>query len=181
MDTTFPKRRQQGLVTLTLPTEVMIYDTERHEAHCLNQAAALVWEQCDGLTPPAAMARRVAAGLGAAVDEAVVEHALDQFATFQLLEPGSPARPPSERVSRRELMLRLGLAANVLLPLVSSIAAPIPAQAQSGTGPPGPPGPTGQTGITGPPGPTGPSGGFTGTTGATGATGATGVTGATGS
>jgi hypothetical protein len=164
MEPMFPKRRQQGLVVHTLPTEVLVYDTERHEAHCLNRAAALVWEQCDGLTPPAAMARKVAAGVGAAVDEDVVGHALDQLARFHLLEPESPARTPSGPISRRDLIQRLGLAANVVLPLVSSIAAPVPAAAQSGTGTPGP------TGITGPTGPTG-STGITGPTGPTGITG----------
>jgi hypothetical protein len=161
------RRRQRGLVVRTLPTEVVVYDTERHQAHCLNRAAALVWEQCDGRTPPALMARNVAAALGAAVDEEVVGHALDQLATFHLLDGDGPAQAPAERISRRDLIQRLGLAANVVLPLVASIAAPVPAQAQSN------PPPNGSTGVTGPTGPTGPTGitGITGTTGATGAMG----------
>ena len=149
----YPKRRQQGLLVRTLPTEVLIYDTERHDAHCLNRSAALVWEECDGLTPPAEIARKVAAVLGAAIDEEVVAHALDQLVTFHLLEAESPVRATAERISRRDLIQRLGLAASVVLPLVSSIAAPVAAQAGSGTG---------TTGITGSPGPTGVTGGVTG-------------------
>jgi hypothetical protein len=134
MEQVFPKRRQQGLVVRALPTEVLIYDTERHEAHCLNRPAALVWEQCDGLTPPVEIACKVAVILAAAIDEDVVLHALDQLETFHLLEAESPARPSFARISRRELIQRLGLAASVVLPLVSSIAAPVAAQAASGDG-----------------------------------------------
>ena len=149
MEHAFPKRRQRGLLVRALPTEVLVYDTERHEAHCLNRSAALVWEQCDGMTPPAAMAPKLATVLGGAIDEDIVGHALDQLATFHLLEAESPARAPSERISRRDLIQRLGLAASVVLPLVSSIAAPSPSQAASGTGPTGSTGATGLTGATG--------------------------------
>jgi hypothetical protein len=148
MEHALPKRRHQGLVVRALPTEVLVYDTERHEAHCLNRSAALVWEQCDGMTPPAAMAPKLATVLGGAIDEDVVGHALDQLATFHLLEAESPARAPSERISRRDLIQRLGLAASVVLPLVSSIAAPVAAQTASGTGATGPNGDTGPTGPT---------------------------------
>lgn len=36
-----------------LATEVLVYECEWHEAHRLNQSAALAWEQCDGVTAPA--------------------------------------------------------------------------------------------------------------------------------
>lgn len=143
----YPKRRQQGLVVRALPTEVLIYDTERHEAHCLNRSAALVWEQCDGLTPPLEIARKIAITLAAVVDEDVVLHALDQLETFHLLEAEGPARASSARISRRELIQRLGLAASVVMPLVSSISAPVAAQAVSGDSSAS--GSTGLTGFTG--------------------------------
>ena len=45
-----PRARIDGLVIKELPNETLVYDLERDEAHCLNQAAALVWKHCDGKT-----------------------------------------------------------------------------------------------------------------------------------
>ena len=54
MKQTFPARlprmREQGLITDELPDEILVYDLDRHKAHCLNRTAALVWRQCDGKT-----------------------------------------------------------------------------------------------------------------------------------
>ena len=45
-----PQVRKDGLVVKELPEEMLVYDLERHRAHCLNQTAALVWKHCDGQT-----------------------------------------------------------------------------------------------------------------------------------
>ncbi len=34
------------LVMKEMPDEVLLYDLKQHKAHCLNQAAALVWRYC---------------------------------------------------------------------------------------------------------------------------------------
>src|SRR5207247_8926846 len=46
-----PMARSEGLVVEQLDGEVLIYDLERHRAHCLNEASALVWRACDGTRP----------------------------------------------------------------------------------------------------------------------------------
>ena len=56
-----PKARQERLTTQVLPDETLVYDHERHKAHCLNVTAALVWRHCDGHTSLDELARRVAA------------------------------------------------------------------------------------------------------------------------
>src|SRR5258708_762671 len=43
-----PVARRTGIVVRKLENEVLIYDTENHQAHCLNENAALIWEHCDG-------------------------------------------------------------------------------------------------------------------------------------
>ena len=43
-----PQARTTGVVVEHLADEVLVYDLERDRAHCLNQAAARVWEKCDG-------------------------------------------------------------------------------------------------------------------------------------
>ena len=45
-----PQARKDGLIIKALTDEVVVYDLERHEVHCLNRVAALVWQHCDGRT-----------------------------------------------------------------------------------------------------------------------------------
>jgi hypothetical protein len=58
----------------------------------------------------------------AQVDEQVIWYALDQFAKDHLLEERVKRPPEMGRVSRRELIQRIGLAASI--PLVVSVLAP---------------------------------------------------------
>ncbi len=60
-----PQMRAHGLVVDDLPDEVLVYDLDRHQAHCLNRSAALVWRACDGHSDPAEIARRLTAELDA--------------------------------------------------------------------------------------------------------------------
>jgi len=54
-----PLARQDRLVVQELSEEVLVYDLDRHRAHCLNRTAALIWRHCDGSTSVAEMARRL--------------------------------------------------------------------------------------------------------------------------
>ena len=53
-----PQARQEGLIVQELSEEVLVYDQQRHQAHCLNQTAAVVWRQCDGRRGAQEVARR---------------------------------------------------------------------------------------------------------------------------
>ena len=130
-----PRARQEELVVRELPDEMLVYDLERHEAHCLNRTAALVWKKCDGKTTLLEITESLAKELNATVDERIVILALDQLTKFHLLDKAEtqPLGLPSEmmRMSRREMMRTLGTAAAVALPLIVSISAPTAAQAAS--------------------------------------------------
>ncbi len=39
-----PRSRTEGLVVRQAGEELLVYDLERHRAHCLNRAAAIVWD-----------------------------------------------------------------------------------------------------------------------------------------
>lgn len=128
-----PRAREDGLVVQELPEEVLVYDLDRHKAHCLNRTAALVWRHCDGQTTVAELANLLRRELKLTVDEAVVWLALDRLGRAHLLRervipPAGPAR-----LSRREAMRKLALAGglSILLPVVNSIVAPTAAQAAS--------------------------------------------------
>lgn len=123
-----PQRRKDGLVVKELPDEVLVYDRERHRAHCLNPTAALVFKHCDGETSVEEMARLLRAHLDAPADEQWVHLALARLEKAHLLEPRD-AEPERARLSRRELLRRAGLASAALLPIVTSLLAPTPAEA----------------------------------------------------
>ena len=122
------RARKEGLLVRPLEDEVLVYDLVRHKAHCLNQASATVWKHCDGKHGARDLARIVTRELDIRFDEQMAWLALVQLDKARLLEqrigPGSAGR-----ITRREVIKRLGLAAAVSVPLISSIVSPTPAQA----------------------------------------------------
>jgi hypothetical protein len=126
---TTPRARKEGLLVQELPDEVLVYDLERHKAHCLNPTAALVWKHCDGRTTVSEMVQLLEKSLETSVDEDVVWCALNQLEKDHLLGDKVAWPVGMERISRRTLIRRVGMAA-VLLPLITTITAPT---AQAGT------------------------------------------------
>jgi hypothetical protein len=118
-----PLARSEGLVIRDLPREVVVYDTERHQAHCLNRTAGLVFRCANGRRTVA----EIAALLGPGADDGLVRAALDQLAAAALLEPGPT--PSSPAPSRREVLRQVGLGAALLAPVVTSLVVPAPAEA----------------------------------------------------
>jgi GAF domain-containing protein len=117
-----PRARKKDLVIRELDDETLVYDTERDEAHCLNQTAALVWKQCDGKTTAREAVQSLQRTLGVSVDTDIVWLAVKQLQRFHLVE-GSQKSPS---VSRRALVLKYAPAA-LALPVIMSITAPTPA------------------------------------------------------
>ena len=131
METYSPKTRSTRLFVQKLPSELVVYDVERNEVHCLNGSAARVWELCDGKRTVAEIAQLLGSDLEPQAAETLVWLALDQFAEKHLLEEASPPalyRPAD--MTRRQMVLRVGLIVG-LLPMVDSIIAPPAALAQS--------------------------------------------------
>lgn len=123
-----PQARKEGLVVQEMPEEVLVYDLDRHEAHCLNSAAVGVWRACDGERTPVEIARHLTRETGTPVDEHTVLFALGQLSKYNLLVE-KVAVPAG--ISRRDFLRRAGIAAAVTVPLVISIATPTAAQAAS--------------------------------------------------
>ncbi len=126
-----PDARKEGLVIQELADEVLVYDLQRHKAHCLNHTAAWIWKHCDGRATVAEMARLLQAESKAPLDEGIIWLALEQLERDHLLSGRIPRPSATPRLSRRELVGRLGLVAAITLPLVTSIVAPTASQAGS--------------------------------------------------
>jgi hypothetical protein len=122
-----PVARTRDLVLKTVGDEVLVYDLTRHRAHSLNRVAAAVWRRCDGTRDAAAIGADLREADGTPVTVEAVRYALAELGRVRLLTtPGGEAG-----ITRRDLVRRLGTAAAVALPVVTSIVAPTAAQAQS--------------------------------------------------
>jgi hypothetical protein len=119
-----PAAREEGLIVQELADEVLVYDRERYKAHCLNKTAALVWRHCDGKTSIAQIARLLENELKAPVDEEIVWLAMEQLQKARLLGDGANRVRTQGSISRRKVLKKIGWAAAVGLPLVTSIVAP---------------------------------------------------------
>jgi hypothetical protein len=127
-----PLASSDGLVVKELSGEILVYDLERHRAHCLNSAAARVWKLCDGRTDVAEMKTSLTLHEDETVNGELIWLALAQLKKANLLVSDSQPSPTETRsVSRREMVRKLGAGAALALPLVTSLLAPTPAQAAS--------------------------------------------------
>lgn len=127
-----PLARKERITTEQLVGETLVYDLNRHKAHCLNSTAAAVWKYCDGETGVSQMADRLHNELGVPADESIVHMALRQLNAAGLIEAEPVDLPQFPVPSRREISRRLSLRAALVLPLVTSILVPTAAQAASG-------------------------------------------------
>ena len=130
-----PLARTKALIIKELPDETLVYDLETDKAHCLNETAARLWKSCDGKKTVAQLHESMVQETNSPVPEEMVWLALDQLEQFKLLE--TPVNQPTHlsSMSRRQ-MIRLAGTAAIAVPVITSIVAPSPAQAQS-LAPPG--------------------------------------------
>jgi hypothetical protein len=138
MDPALPRLRRKGLIVRDLSDEVLVYDLERHRAHCLSPVTARVWRCCNGKRTAARLRRRT----GLAVDADVVLVAAHRLSRARLLRPpvdawlGAPSR--SRRAWLRKAAALGGLSLfSVIAPAASQAATCIPdAQCATTPGPP---------------------------------------------
>lgn len=126
-----PIARTAQLIVQEVTDEVLVYDLDRHKAHCLNKTSAIVWKHCDGQTTVSAAARLLEQEMNTPVETDVVWLALKQLEKFHLLQERVPQ---PKGVSRRDLILKYA-PATLAVPLILSISSPTAAQAGSPTPP----------------------------------------------
>ncbi len=124
-----PTARKAGIVVQSLAGELLIYDLERHRAFCLNETAALIWKRCDGRTDIARLTEILQEGLEGPMAEEALWLGLEQLSKSNLLEKSQKRPAEKPKVSRRDMIKRIGATAAIMLPLVISISAPRAAHA----------------------------------------------------
>ena len=123
-----PLARAEGLLTEEVEAEIVVYDSESKQAHCLSPLAALVFARSDGQTSIPELAELAGSRLEEPVEAERVKDAL-----AQLEELGLMVVPKDElRVSRRGMIRKGALvgAAVMATPLIVSVAT---ASAQTGS------------------------------------------------
>jgi len=125
----YPTARRDDLVVQETDSEVLVYDLKSNKASCLNSTAALVWNQCDGRKNVDEITKAVSAFTESQVSTDVINLALSQLSKSRLLEGQYSFEAGTDRVSRREVIKKIGLSSAIALPAVVTLLAP-EAQAQ---------------------------------------------------
>ena len=129
-----PAARHESIVTEDLDAGLLLYDLRRDKGHSLNPVAAAVWRHCDGERDAAEIAGAAGAELGTRLSEDVVWRAVSQLDERDLLLSPSPRHMGGSEFSRRQALVKAagaGAAAGLAIPVIKSIVAPTPAQAQA--------------------------------------------------
>ena len=131
VEITPPLQQSAELVVQNLEDELLIYNLQTNQAICLNQTAALVWQNCDGKSGVSEIKQKLEKELGASVSKELVLFAISELNEKGLLENGEQMPNKFEGLSRREIVRKVGFASLVALPIVSLVVAPKAADAQS--------------------------------------------------
>jgi hypothetical protein len=126
----FKPRRIEAL-TREFGDELLVYDVERHRAHCLNKTAAAVWLECDGCVSVTEIAKKLDGALQASGDDGLVRLALAKLGRAGLLETSEGVLDRKGSLSRRNALKRIKMAAIAAVPIVTTMLAPTPASAAS--------------------------------------------------
>lgn len=126
-----PKSKKESIVVQENDGETLIYNTSTQKAYLLNESAAFVWNNCDGNRDAGAIAKELAEKYKHKVDEDIVWLAIDQLNRESLMTEAGDIPAVFNKKSRREVIKRLGLGAVIALPTITSLIAPVSADAAS--------------------------------------------------
>lgn len=130
-DTVRPIGLKNNIVTLESAGELLLYDLKRDRAFCLNETSSMIWNLCDGENTVEDIRQQLSVRLKTQVPDDVVWLALHNLKNEKLLSNCEEIKFNFGGLSRREVIRKIGLATMVALPLISTIAAPSSAAAQS--------------------------------------------------
>ena len=126
----FAAPQRTNALSRQLEDELIVYDLETHQAHSLNPTAAAVWRCCDGKTTVAHMIPRLEKELPG-IDKRILLITLVELQNGGLLVKSTFSIDQGSSLSRRDVIRKIGKAAAVALPVVTSIVVPTPSMALS--------------------------------------------------
>jgi hypothetical protein len=128
-----PCRIREGITVQHVGDETLVFDGARNKAFCLNKISGLVWNFADGRRTPAQIAGAATSELKQPVSEEIVRFALSELKRDGLLLDESDV-VDLNAVSRRQMVVKLGKTAAIMLPIVTAVFAPKAAKAYGGGG-----------------------------------------------
>lgn len=138
MQSQYPQSRKADILVVEMDGEVLVYDQKINKAFNLNQTSALIWELCDGKHSLSEISRLLGEKLNVPVDEGLIWLALEQLRQENLIENEVDLPESLVGLSRRQAIRKVGMAAAITLPFISSLVAPTAVHAQSTPVQPGP-------------------------------------------
>ena len=117
-----PLARKSDIFVENLPEEAVLYDKTNNKVHCLNKAAAAIWDSCDGTRTVDDLAHIAGTKLGAPSDRKVVLRALAELEKAGLMEAGNFVVPDAGLASRREAVGKIALAGTALVATIIAAA-----------------------------------------------------------
>jgi hypothetical protein len=125
-----PLRIEGNISVQQVGDETLVYDERRHKALCLNRTSSVVWRLCNGARTETQIAATATLELRELVSGELVRFALKQLQRDGLMQAMPSACLPV--LSRRELAVKLGSRAIMLLPVIAAVMVPETARALSG-------------------------------------------------
>ena len=129
-DLSFRPKPADHLIVQCVDDELLIYDTEKNKAHCLNSGMRAVWEHCDGKNSLIDILKSLQRKDGKHFTIDYVRLAIKRLLNEQLLEV-NVASSLLPAISRRNVIRKIGAGALIALPVIVSVAIPTPAEAAS--------------------------------------------------
>jgi hypothetical protein len=126
-----PQARHKEIVVQEFENEILIYDLLTKKAYCLNQTAGVVFTLCNGQRTISEISDLMSQKLKTPASEELVWLTINDLRKNRLIENSAQLSQSLTGQTRREMVKKVGLASMVALPLISSVAAPLAAQAQS--------------------------------------------------
>ena len=124
---------KKNILVEELPDETLVYDLDRHRAHCLNPTAAFLLAQANGERDLEDLSRMAETEFGDNTSAEVVQLGMERLQRARLVE-WEGADAPETGISRKDAIRRLALV-GLVLPAVMTIVTPFPAQAATGITP----------------------------------------------
>lgn len=121
-----PRAKTENLVVQNLNDGILIYNLTDNKAFCLNETSAIVYQACDGKTTFADLQSK------SGFPEDLIHLTLSELEKQGFIEMSSDYVSTLNGMSRREAVKKVGLATMIALPVVSSLVAPLAADAASG-------------------------------------------------
>lgn len=127
----YPRALSQDIIVQDYGNETLVYNLKTDRMFHLNETSSLVWQFCDGRSSIGQISREVSRKLNNQTNEEIVWLSLQQLQNNGLLDHYTELEPELNKISRREMIRKAGLATMVAFPLITSVVAPAAISAAS--------------------------------------------------